>query len=249
MRREPGTRAEDEGRAVAEPLHRADPADLEVFLAQYAPRIYRMARAICGNDRDAEEVMQGVCLTVLSGVTGLAGQAGSWTLVACATTNAALARRRAARAGAGPPPEPRPPAFKADGHRDGEPASLLADWSTIVEEGPLAAEARRLAAEALDRLPDAYRVVVLLRDGEGLSDAEVAEAVGESVALVKSRLHLARMAIREQLARQLNSRSGGNPAAAPAGGTPVRAQPPSRSGASAPPAGQPAQRPAVTNPK
>jgi RNA polymerase sigma-70 factor (ECF subfamily) len=247
MPRQFGTMAAAEDRIPRAPPYARDPADLDAILSQYAPRIYRMARAICGNERDAEEVTQEVCLTVLSGSTGLAGQAGLWMCVVCATTSAALARRRGARAESASSLEPYLPAFKSDGHRDGDAAFLLADWSGVPEEGPLAAEARRLAAEALDRLPDAYRVVVLLRDGEGLSHAEVAEAVGESVALVKSRLHLARMAIREQLARQLNSKSGGNPAAA--GGTPVRGQPPSRSGASAPPAGQPARRPAATNPK
>ena len=59
------------------------------------------------------------------------------------------------------------------------------------------------AGEDVERLPDGYRAVVLLRDLEGLSNEEVAEVLGETVASVKSRLHRARMAPREQLTRAL----------------------------------------------
>ena len=58
-------------------------------------------------------------------------------------------------------------------------------------------------AEFKPRLPEAYQVVVLLKDMEELSNEEVAEILGESVAAVKSRLHRARMAIREQVTRLL----------------------------------------------
>ena len=54
---------------------------------------------------------------------------------------------------------------------------------------------------AIEALPDPYRAVVVLRDIEELSNEEVAEAVGESLAAVKSRLHRARMALREQLTK------------------------------------------------
>jgi RNA polymerase sigma-70 factor (ECF subfamily) len=52
-------------------------------------------------------------------------------------------------------------------------------------------------------LPDRYRVVLLLRDMEGLSNEETAEILDDSVASVKSRLHRARMALREQVTRSL----------------------------------------------
>ena len=65
----------------------------------------------------------------------------------------------------------------------------------------LSAEGRREITRALDALPDAYRAVFVLRDVEGLSNEETAAALGDSVSSVKSRLHRARMALREILTR------------------------------------------------
>ena len=53
--------------------------------------------------------------------------------------------------------------------------------------------------ELIDRLPDHYKVVLLLRDLEGLSNEETADVLGESVVAIKSRLHRARMALREDV--------------------------------------------------
>lgn len=71
------------------------------------------------------------------------------------------------------------------------------------EEQLLSGETRAVLDRALDALPAHYRAVLLLRDVEGLSNEKVAGVVEESVATVKSRLHRARMALREQLTRSL----------------------------------------------
>jgi hypothetical protein len=80
---------------------------------------------------------------------------------------------------------------------------LLADWSETPEEELLSNETRRTVRRMIASLPDPYRVVLLLRDLERLSTEETAEILGESVASVKSRLHRARMALREQVTRSL----------------------------------------------
>jgi len=80
---------------------------------------------------------------------------------------------------------------------------LLADWSGTPERDLLSAEAQEILEEGLALLPDHYRAILVLRDVEELSNEEVAEALGESVASVKSRLHRARMALREVLTRRL----------------------------------------------
>src|SRR5438552_13990387 len=126
---------------------------------------------------------------------------GSW--VYRITTNAALNKRRGKRREVETSLEEHLPAFMADGHRDGDRSFLLADWSQNPERELLSGEARRTLERALDALPDRYRAVLVLREVEELANEEVAELLGESVGSVKSRLHRARMALREQLTRAL----------------------------------------------
>jgi RNA polymerase sigma-70 factor (ECF subfamily) len=64
---------------------------------------------------------------------------------------------------------------------------------------------RRLVQEGIDLLPPQYRAILVMRDVEELSNEETAEALGETVAAVKSRLHRARMALREYLTRRLGA--------------------------------------------
>ena len=78
---------------------------------------------------------------------------------------------------------------------------LLADWSETPEEELLSSETRDTVRRMIAGLPDHYRVVLLLRDMEELSNEETAEILDDSVASVKSRLHRARMALREQVTR------------------------------------------------
>src|SRR5262249_681311 len=69
------------------------------------------------------------------------------------------------------------------------------------DEMLLSMEGRLTVRRAVECLPEHYRAVLILRDVEELSSEEVAEILGESVASVKSRLHRARMALRELLTR------------------------------------------------
>jgi RNA polymerase sigma-70 factor (ECF subfamily) len=92
---------------------------------------------------------------------------------------------------------------------------LLADWSETPEEELLSSETREAVRRMIAALPDHYRVVLLLRDMEELSNEETAEILEDSVASVKSRLHRARMALREQMTRSVAL--GGGPTARLAG--------------------------------
>ncbi len=191
--------------ALVERLRGGDRAALEILMERYASRIYRLAHGITRNEADAEEVVQDVFLTLFRKIHTFEGRAalGSWLYRV--TTNAALIKRRGQRLDREVPLDPHPPAFLPDGHRAGDRDSLLADWSHTPETELLSAETRAILEQAIDALPGRYRAVVVLRDVEGLSNEEVAEAVGESVACVKSRIHRARMALREQLTRALRS--------------------------------------------
>jgi RNA polymerase sigma factor (sigma-70 family) len=79
----------------------------------------------------------------------------------------------------------------------------VADWSESPEEELLSKEGRAAPRRMIASLPDHYRLVLLLRDMEELSNEETAEILGDTVASVKSRLHRARMALREPVTRSL----------------------------------------------
>ena len=73
------------------------------------------------------------------------------------------------------------------------------DWSPRLRDPAMEAELRTALREAIDQLPGEYRAPLLLRDLEGLSTLEVAEALGLKPATIKSRVHRARLFLRKRL--------------------------------------------------
>jgi RNA polymerase sigma-70 factor (ECF subfamily) len=191
--------------ALVERLRGGDQAALEVLMERYASRVYRLAHGITRNEADAEEVVQDVFLTIFRKAYTFEGRAalGSW--IYRVTTNAALIKRRGRHPEREVPLDSHLPTFLSDGHRAGNRDFLLADWSQMPDSELLSQETRTILTRAIDGLPDHYRAVLVLRDIEGLSSEETAEVVGESVAAVKSRLHRARMVLREELTRHLGA--------------------------------------------
>ncbi len=180
-------------------LRGGDTAALEALMGSYASRVLRLAHGITRNREDAEEVAQDVFLTLFCKISTFEGRArlGSWIYRIAA--NAALIKRRRRRSHGELPLEGHLPTFRHDGRREGDRARLEADWSPTPEEELLSVETRTLLNRMIDDLPERYRTIVVLRDVEGLSNQEVAQIVGESVASVKTRLHRGRLALREQL--------------------------------------------------
>jgi RNA polymerase sigma-70 factor (ECF subfamily) len=134
---------------------------------------------------------------------GFEGRAAVASWIYRVTTNVALNKRRGKWRELETSLDDSLPTFKADGHREGNHAFLVADWSRRPDDELLAGESRRILDAALARLPEHYRAVLVLRDVEELSNEEVAETVGDTVPAVKTRLHRARMALRELLTRGL----------------------------------------------
>jgi len=182
-------------------LRGGDHGALEILMERYASRVYRLAHGITRNAPDAEEVVQDVFLKLFRVIDAFEGRSALGTWIYRIATNEALNKRRGKRREVEVPIEEHLPSFQADGHREGDRAFLLSDWSASPELATLTAETRARVRAAIDALPDNYRVVLLLRDLEELSNDEAAEVLGEPVSSVKSRLHRARMALREMLTR------------------------------------------------
>jgi len=188
-------------RSVLARAARGDADAIESLMARYSARVYRLAFGITRNAPDAEEVVQDVFLQIVNKGAGFEGRAalGSW--IYRITTNLSLNKRRGKRRELEMSLDDMLPAFLPDGHRAGQRAFVVADWSEMPDDKLLAGESRRMLEAAIDRLPEHYRAVLVLRDVEELSNEEVAQIVGDSVAAIKTRLHRARQALREQLTR------------------------------------------------
>jgi RNA polymerase sigma-70 factor (ECF subfamily) len=173
-----------------------DPVTPEMVFREYAPRIYHIARRMLGNDADAEDVTQDVLLQVIRKLDTFRGDAQLTTWLHRVTVNAALAYRqkRANR-------QNRETNETADEVLESAPSTgAVKRWNVAPEEPILAAEQAGVIEKAISDLPAPFRDVYVLADVEGLPNSEIADMLGLSVPAVKSRLHRARLRMRDSLA-------------------------------------------------
>jgi RNA polymerase sigma-70 factor (ECF subfamily) len=175
-----------------------DVAAFEELLGRYEDKLYRLAMRFVRSESDAQEILQDAFLSAWRNLSGFEGRAqfGSWMYRV--TVNAALMFLRSRN---------RHPEVMLD---DVEPAVLheaaeqsvhgsSEDWSQRPDEQLQSEELRRHIQTAVDALPDGLRTVFLVRDVEGLSTEETAELLNLSLPAVKTRLHRARLALREAI--------------------------------------------------
>lgn len=169
---------------LLERVQQGDRAALELLLSRYAPSIYRFALRMCKNPADAQDTLQDTLLSMATHIGQFAGRSSlsSWVF---ALARSACSRRRRGKKNQ--------PMLGEDAATEG------ADLAPTPEDAAAQRELVEILTEALDRLPDAYREVLLLRDVEGLTAPEAADALGLSIEALKSRLHRARSALRGAL--------------------------------------------------
>ena len=160
----------------------------------YERRVFAAAMAILRNETDAEDVAQEAMLKALANIRQFRSEARFSTWLIQITVNEALMRRRRERTAM---------MEAIDDRRDDEGEYTprdFADWREIPSEALERKEVRQKLAEALASLDRKYREVFVLRDMEQLNIQETAEALGISVASVKTRLLRARLMLRDLLA-------------------------------------------------
>ena len=191
------TRKVDGDARLVEALRRDDPEAPEILVERFGDRVYRLALRITGSNEDAEEAAQDALWTAARKIQMFKGESafGSWLYRI--TANAAYQKLRARRAKAAEIAlDDVLPALDQDG-RHFEP---MDDWSNRVDEHALQGELRRVLADAIDALPPDYRTALVMHDVEGLSNPDIADALGISLAAVKSRVHRSRLFVRKRLA-------------------------------------------------
>lgn len=161
----------------------------EILMRRHNQRIYRAVRAVLGADDDAEDVMQQAYLNAYTHLRQFEGRAQFSTWLTRIAVNEAMARRK----------------VLAKGLSSGEATEMsnIVDASaTDPEKETFVSEMREVMEREVAALPDAFRQVLVLRDVEGLSTSEAAECLDISEDLVKTRLHRARGALRDNLYRR-----------------------------------------------
>ena len=189
--------AEEDRRLVAR-AQGGDFAAFEALVLKYERRLFYLALRILRRQHDAEEVVQQTFVSVIEHIEEFRGQSAFYTWLARIATNhaRALLRRESVRR-ARPLAEDR----HAETYDDVPHPEYIAPWRQTPEEIASRRETRELLMKAREELDEKHRLVVSLREVEGLSTAETAESLGISQANVKVRLLRARLQLRERLTR------------------------------------------------
>lgn len=193
----------DDERDLLARLRAGDDRAYERLVVEQGGRLLAVARRFLRNEEDARDCLQECFVQAFRALPRFEGHSKLSTWLHRIVVNAALMKLRSRRARPEEPIEPLLPSFQEDGHS----TVTYRDWSPSAEELLERAEVRDLVRAAIDRLPDSYRTVLVLRDLEELDTAEVAELLGVTANAVKIRLHRARQALRQLLDVQL--REGG----------------------------------------
>jgi RNA polymerase sigma-70 factor (ECF subfamily) len=161
----------------------------EILMRRYNQRLYRISRTILRDDGEAEDVMQDAYVRAYEHLNQFAGKSAFSTWLTRIAIHEALARKR--RRGRIEELDALP--------ANGDVMSILKSSGPTPESGAAQTEMRRILEEAIDRLPETYRTVVVLREVEEMSVAETADSLGVTDAVVKTRLHRAHAMLRKEL--------------------------------------------------
>ena len=186
----PGERHGDE--ALLDAARRGDRRALEQLLSRHQRRVYRFGLKMCRDPEDAKDVLQDTLLAVARGVKDFRGASSVSTWLYTIARSFCIKKRRRSKFA---------PAEEAS--LEGESATEvreIADTSRGPDESLAGRQIEAALERAIGELAPMYREVLVLRDVEGLSAPEVAEVLGLTVEAVKSRLHRARVAVRETVA-------------------------------------------------
>jgi RNA polymerase sigma-70 factor, ECF subfamily len=188
--------------ALVQAAKAGDVNAFEDLVKRYDRNVFRIAQHITQNREDAEDVVQDAFLKAYRNLAQFQGQSKFYTWLVRIAVNEALMKLRKRR------PE-RMVSLDEDvkTEEDSVPREV-ADWSPNPEQQYNQAELKEILGKTIQGLPPSFRTVFVLRDVEGLSTEETAEALELSIPAVKSRLLRARLQLRERLNRYF--RRGGN---------------------------------------
>ncbi len=177
-------------------LKKRDRSALEELVQIHGAKMYGVALQFMRNETDAREVMQDALVSIWNKIASFEGKSAFTSWIYRVTANAGLMALRKKKR------HENDISLDAVGSDDDDaplPALQLSDKKPLPDKVVMTGELGEQVRAAIDQLPEPYRVAVLLRDVEELPMAEVMQETGLSEAALKSRLHRARLALREAL--------------------------------------------------
>jgi len=194
----------NQDRELLERIRAGDMTACDDCVLVHSPGIYRLALRLMRDPSDAEDVVQETFLSAFKGIDRFDGRSGLSTWLYRIAFNAAMMRLRRRRPEFVPVDETQ----EADG--DLPIPEAMVDWCLLPEQELVRAEAREEMERAIGELPPKLRAVFVMRELEELSTEETAQALGLSEQAVKTRLHRARLLLRERLSSYFGAGASAN---------------------------------------
>lgn len=180
--------------------------DVEAFtqlIKRYEQKIYALTHHICSSVKaDIDDIFQDTFIKAFEKIQQFRGDADFGTWLYRIALNECWQRLRKKERTPVVPLLDNP--GRSSGHNGAFPEPI--DWQAVPDKLSERKELKDIMDQALNELPETYRIVLLLRDIQGLSSEEAARATGESVAAIKSRLHRGRLFLRDKLERYFSGR-------------------------------------------
>ncbi len=206
----------DQDQALIDRIKAGDYSAFEELVGRFERKVYALALKLTGNPDDAEEITQDVFLTIFQKLEGFRGESQLSSWIYRVTANAAFMKLRDRRKRGKVSYDE-----SVEAADDALPSVATtwpqSDWSgtadVVMERGELGEKLK----DAIAALPAKFKLIFLLKDVQGLSNEEIGDVVNMSVPAVKSRLHRARLFLREKLQEYIEQPATGANANGPSG--------------------------------
>jgi RNA polymerase sigma-70 factor (ECF subfamily) len=189
---------------LARQLTTGDAEAFDRFVAHFRAKIFQYSWLMCGQREDAEDVSQETLLKVFESFDQLREPERVRPWIFRIARNACLMKRR--KSVFAPAQELSLDEFlPATNYENGHAKLQIADWSGLPDQQLIRSEMKQLLDRAINELPENYKSVLLMRDVEELSTLEAAQVLDLTEDVVKTRLHRARLAVRQKLDEYLRT--------------------------------------------
>jgi RNA polymerase sigma-70 factor (ECF subfamily) len=192
-------RAESDDGSLVARLRAGDDKAFEELVRAYGGRMLSVARRLLRDPDDAQDAVQDAFLSAVRSLEKFEGSSRLSTWLHRIVVNAALMKLRTRRRKPETSIEDLLPHFLEDGHQ----ANPAVAWKLPADQAVERVQLGQLVRRSIDKLPETYRTVLVLRDVEDLDTVETAEFLGIAPNAVKTRLHRARQALRTLLDAEL----------------------------------------------